>query len=295
MDRISAMGVYRRVIETGSFTAVANETGLTQPTVSKHIAGLESHYGIKLINRSTRHLHPTDIGMEFYERCCQILDEMDDMDSQLLEQQSLPTGHLRVNAPVTFSRLAILPVLWPFLKQYPELKFDMFMDDNYVDLVKEGIDVAIRIGPLTDSTLIAKKIGVMHRYTVASADYIAQHGAPENIQDLLKHNCLIYNLLTTRNEWFFHQGRNIESITVKGNFCTNNPDAIRGALLAGLGIAASPDWLVEKDIEQGRLIELLPNNKPTSLDINAIYPQRRFLPAKVRLFIDYLQSAFNTK
>jgi len=289
------MGIYRRVIETGSFTAVANETGLTQPTISKHIAALESHYGIKLINRSTRQLHPTDIGMEFYERCCQILDEMDDMDSQLLEQQSLPTGKLRVNAPVTFSRLAILPILWPFLKQYPELKFDMFMDDNYVDLVKEGIDVAIRIGPLTDSTLIAKKIGTMKRYTVASPEYIARHGAPGTIRDLLDHNCLIYNLLTTRNEWFFYGDKGIETIVVNGNFSTNNPDAIRGALLAGLGIAASPDWLVEKDIEQGRLIELLPDSKPTSLDINAIYPQRRFLPAKVRLFINYLQSEFNTR
>ena len=287
------MGVYRRVIETGSFTAVANETGQTQPTISKHIAALESHYGIKLINRSTRQLHPTDIGMEFYERCCQILDEMDDMDSQLLEQQSLPTGKLRVNAPVTFSRLAILPILWPFLKQYPELKFDMFMDDNYVDLVKEGIDVAIRIGPLTDSTLIAKKIGTVKRYTVASPDYIARHGTPTTLKDLLKHNCLIYNLLTTRNEWYFHGDKGIETVVVNGSYSTNNPDAIRGALLAGLGIAASPDWLVEKDIEQGRLIELLQYNKPTALDIHAIYPQRRFLPAKVRLFISHLQSEFN--
>lgn len=294
MDRISAMSVYRRVIETGSFTAVANESGLTQPTISKHIAGLESHYGLKLINRSTRQLHPTDIGMEFYERCCQILDEMEDMDSQLLEQQSLPTGKLRVNAPVTFSRLAILPLLWPFLKKYPELKFDMFMDDNYVDLVKEGIDIAIRIGPLTDSTLIAKKIGTMKRYTVASPDYIKEHGLPDSIEDLLNHNCLIYNLLTTRNEWYFHSGKDIKSVIVNGHFCTNNPDAIRGALLAGLGIGAAPDWLIEKDIEQGHLIELLPDYKPTSLDINAIYPQRRFLPAKVRLFIDYLETALNS-
>lgn len=293
MDQINAMKVFRRVIETGSFTAVANEMGITQPTVSKHINSLESYHGTKLMNRSTRQLHPTDTGLMYYERCCLILDELDDIDEQMRAQLSLPAGTLRVNAPVTFGRLQILPRLWKFLKQYPEVKFDMFMDDNYVDLVKEGIDVAIRIGPLTDSTLIARKIGIMHRYTVASPEYIKKHGKPETLQDLLQHNCLVYNLLTTRNDWYFQGKKGMEKIAVHGTFSTNNPDAIRGALLAGLGVAASPDWLVEEDIKQGRLVEIMTDYKPTSLDINAIYPQRRFMPAKVNLFINYLQSELN--
>jgi len=285
-----AMKLFRRVIESGSFTAVAKETGLTQPTVSKQLASLESHHGIKLINRSTRQLHPTDAGLEYYERCCQILDELDEIDSQMREQQSMPSGTLRVNAPVTYSRLEILPRLWKFLKQHPQLKCDMFLDDNYVDLVKEGIDVAIRIGPLTDSSMIARKIGMMHRYTVASPAYLAEHGEPDTLQDLLQHNCLIYNLLTTRNEWYFEGEKGIEKIAVRGQYSTNNPDAIRGALIEGLGIAAAPDWLVEKDIQEGRLVEILTDYKPTSLEINAIYPERRFLPAKVRLFINFLKA-----
>lgn len=294
MDRINAMRIFRRVIETGSFTAVAIETGLSQPTVSKQLANLESHHNIKLINRSTRQLHPTDAGLEYYERCCHILDELDEIDSQMHKQQSLPTGTLRVNAPVTYSRLEILPRLWKFLKLHPQLKCDMFLDDNYIDLVKEGIDVAIRIGPLTDSSMVSRKIGTMRRYTVASPKYISRHGEPISLQDLLQHNCLIYSLLTTRNEWHFQKDKKTEKITVQGQYSTNNPDAIRGALLEGLGIAAAPDWLVETDIQQGRLTEILTDYKPTTLDINVIYPARRFLPAKVRLFINFLQQELNT-
>jgi len=140
--------------------------------------------------------------------------------------------------------------------------------------------------------MISRKIGIMHRHTVASPSYLKANKEPSVLKDLLHHNCLVYNLLTTRNEWHFHGKKGIEKIAVSGSFTTNNPDAIRAALLAGIGIAAAPDWLVEEDIKQGRLIEIMKNYKPTSLEINAIYPDRRFLPAKVRLFIQHLQTEF---
>ncbi|MCK4871040.1 MAG: LysR family transcriptional regulator [Gammaproteobacteria bacterium] len=290
MDRISAMQIFRRVVEAGSFSAVSREMQLSQPTVSKQIAALEDHLGTKLLSRSTRQLNLTDAGHHYYERCCQILDELSGAEAEIREQQTLPTGLLRVNVPIAAGRMKILPLVWKFRERYPDLKIDMHFDDHYVDLVKEGVDVAIRIGDLSDSSLVARKMGTIPRYTVASPEYLEKHGEPETLEDLHQHECVVYNLLNTRNEWHFTSKQGKEKISVKGGFSSNSPDAMREAALTGQGVAVILGWLVEEDIEQGRLKVVLNDYVPTALGLNAIYPERRFMPAKLSLFLDFLQS-----
>jgi len=290
MDVLLSMSVFRRVAETGNFSEVARELELSQPTVSKHVAALEKHLNIKLLNRSTRQLSLTDVGKQYYDSCVQILDDLLETESTLRNQQSLPTGTLRINTPVTFGELNIVPYLWQFLADYPDLKIDLIMDDHYVDLVKEGVDVAIRAGVLTDSSLIARKICDIPRVIVASPEYLAANGEPESLQDLKNHKCIVYTLLSTRNEWHFTGPKGRESVRVGGRFSVNNPRIIREAVLAGQGIAVSPRWLMTDYIKTGQAKIILDNYEPTPFEIHAVYPERRFVPAKVRCFIDYIRT-----
>jgi len=294
MNLLLSMSVFRRVAETGNFSEVAREMNISQSTVSKHVAALEKHLEIKLLIRSTRQLSLTDVGKQYYDRCIHIIDELHETESTLRNQQALPSGTLRINTPVTFGELCIVPELWTFLDKYPDLKIDLIMDDHYVDLVKHGVDMAIRVGPLTDSTLIARKIGDSPRVTIASPDYLAEHGEPKVLQDLKSHNCIIYSLLTTLNEWHFNGPQGNETILVSGRISVNNPRAIRQAVLAGQGIAVVPIWLIHDYIQSGQVKVILDNYLPTPLEIHAIYPERRFVPAKVSSFLDYIREKLKT-
>lgn len=292
MDVLLSMSIFRRVAETENFSEVAREMGISQPTVSKQVAALEKHLDAKLINRSTRQLSLTDVGKQYYSQCVHILDEIIESESSIRDQQFLPRGLLRINTPVTFGELNIVPHLWQFLSEYPDLKVDLVMDDRYVDLVKDGVDVAIRVGPMTDSTLIARKIGDSPRVTVASPEYLAANGEPKKPQDLTTHNCIVYMLLATLNEWHFTGPQGKETIRVSGRFSVNNPRVIRNAVLANQGIAVTPLWLIGDCIKSGQVKVILDQYIPTPLEIHAVYPERRFVPVKVRCLIDYLQSKF---
>lgn len=292
MDVLAAMGLFRRVVEVGSFSAVARETGQSQPTVSRSVSELEQRLSTKLINRSTREINMTDAGKQYYAYCVRILNDLSEAESNIRNDQSQLCGTLRVNTPITFGRMEILPKLWGFYDLYPELNIDLMMDDHYVDLVKEGVDVSIRVGPKTDSSLIARKICDSQRVMVANQNYIDMHGEPKTLQDLKQHNCIVYTLLTTHNEWHFTGPNGKESIRVRGRFSTNNPDAIREAVIAGAGIAVTPLWLVKDYLNKGSLNILLPNYQPTPLEIHALYPERQFVTTRVRFFIDYLVKMF---
>jgi len=294
MDVLLSMKVFRRVAETANFSEVAREMEISQPTVSKYVASLEKHLNIKLFNRSTRHLSLTEVGKQYYDRCIHILDELHETESLIQNQESLPVGTLRINTPVTFGELCIVPHLWKFLDKYPELNIDLIMDDHYVDLVKSGVDLAIRVGPMTDSGLVARKIGDSPRVAVASPEYISRFGEPSNIQDLKDHNCLVYTLLTTRNEWHFMGPKGVETVRVNGRFSVNNPRTICEAVIKGQGIAITPLWLIGDYIKSGQVKVILENYQPTSLDIHAVFPGRRYVPAKVRCFIDYISEGFKT-
>lgn len=290
MDVVLSMSLFRRVAETGSFSAVANETRLSQPTVSKHVSALEKRLGVKLISRSTRQLTLTDAGKQYYERCIHILDELTETEANLKQQQSCPAGLLRVNIPIVYGRLEILPRLWPFLERYPDLSIELIMEDRNIDLIKEGVDMAIRVGRLDDdSPFVAQKIGESPRVTVASRRYLSNRGEPQTLQDLAHHDCIVYSLLSTRHEWHFTGSRGRETVRVQGRFTTNNPDAVREAALAGTGVAVTPTWLVREALNDGDLVRILGDYTPTPFEVYAIYPERRFVSASVRCLIEHLR------
>ncbi len=290
MDTLVSMSLFRRVVETGSFSAVARETRFSQPTVSKHIAGLEERLGTRLLNRSTRQLNFTDAGRDYYEHCVRILDDLAEAEASVGRGKSQPTGTLRISTPIAFGRLQILPHLWEFLTRYPELKIDLLMDDHNIDLVKEGVDVVIRMGPLANSSLIAQKIGDCARVTVASTEYLATRGEPKKPADLKDHECLVFTLLATKNEWHFTSPKGLVKARVNGRFSTNSPDAVREAVLAGMGIAVTPLWLIEGCIEKGQLKPVLDGYTPTPMEVHAAYPDRRYVPRKVRYFIEHIRA-----
>ena len=289
MDVMQSMAVFRRVVEAMNFSAVARETNMSQSTVSKHIAALEERLGTKLLNRSTRSLKLTEAGKEYYHHCIRILNDFQEAEASVGKGKIKPTGTLRISTSAAFGRTYLLPYLNEFFNSYPDINVDLLFDDDYIDLVKEGIDLAIRIGPLADSTLIARKIGASPRFVVASPDYLVKHGRPKKPADLIKHNCLLYTLQKTPDLWYFNSTQyGDESVRVNGRLMASSPDAICDATIEGIGISILCEWYVREYIKQGRLKIILPDYKPTTYDIHAVYPERKFVPQKVKRMIEFL-------
>ena len=289
MDVMSSMAVFRRVVEAKSFSAVARETNMSQSTVSKHIAALEERLGTKLLNRSTRSLKLTEAGKEYYHHCIRILNDFHEAEASIGKGKIKPTGTLRISTCAAFSRACMLPHLNEFFRTYPDIDIDLLFDDDYIDLVKQGIDLAIRVGPLADSTLIARKIGVSSRVVVASTDYLVKHGRPKKPADLIKHNCLLYSLQKAPDLWYFNSAQEgDESVRVRGRLKASSPDAICDATINGLGISVLCEWYARKYIKDGRLKVILQDYHPTAYDINAVYPERKFVPQKVKRMIEFL-------
>ena len=294
MDVMHSMAVFRRVVEAKSFSAVARETNMSQSTVSKHIASLEERLDTKLLNRSTRSLKLTEAGKEYYQHCIRILNDFQEAEASVGKGKIDPTGTLRISTSAAFGRTYILPYLGEFLSTYPDIKIDLIFGDKYTDLVKEGIDLAIRIGPLEDSSLIAKKIGSSPRVVVASPEYLVNHGRPKKPADLVKHNCLFYSLQKSPDLWYFNSTQEgDESIRVNGRIKASSPDAVCDATLEGLGISILGEWYVRKHLKNGHLIKILPDFKPTAYDIHAVYPERRFVPQKVKRMIQFITDKIN--
>lgn len=291
MDVMSSMAVFRRVVEAKNFSAVARETNMSQSTVSKHIASLEERLGTKLLNRSTRSLKLTEAGKEYYHHCIRILNDFQEAEASVGKGKIKPTGTLRISTSAAFGRTCILPYLNEFFTTYPDINVDMIFDDDYIDLVKEGIDLAIRIGPLEDSSLIARKIGSSPRVVVASPEYLVKNGRPKKPADLVKHNCLFYSLQKAPDLWYFNSAqKGDESVRVSGRFKASSPDAICDATIEDLGISVLCEWYAQKHIKDGRLKVILQDYHPTAYDINAVYPERKFVPQKVKRMIEFLAS-----
>lgn len=291
MDRLTAMEVFVRIVETGSFSAVAREMGMTQPTVSKQLTALEKKLKTRLLNRSTRQLSLTEAGAAYYESSKRIIDSVHEAEANLGVLQTQLTGVLRVNTSIGLGQAYLGPLLLKFQEAHPGLSLDISYSDRYVDLVEEGIDVAIRIGKLNDSTLAARRIGSSLRCVIATPSYLNKHGTPRVPQDLVNHNCLLYAYLSTGNEWTFGKEGEIR-VKVSGNFRANNGEAIRQAVFADLGIAVSPDFLILRELEAGSLVSLLPEFAPPPVEINAVYPSARHVSAKVRAFTEFVRAEF---
>lgn len=291
MDRLSAMNMFVRVVETGSFSAVAKEISSTQPTVSKNIAELESWLGAKLLNRSTRSLRLTETGADYYERCVAILQDVEEAEQTVGQLQTQPKGLVRVSAMVAFGRLHIVPRLTSFFDAYPDIRVDVRLNDRVVDLVEEGIDVAFRMGVLPDSNLIARKLCASPFVTVGTPDYFKKNGIPGHPSELRDHNYLSYSE-GRPNETTYKEDGHPFHVRTEGNFLSNNTEAMRTALLSGLGVTRAPKWLVGDSLASGELIEVLQEFRPDPLDIFAVFPPGRHQPSRVRSFIDYFSEEF---
>lgn len=291
VDKLNAMAVFVRVVERGSFSAVAREMQTSQPTISKVLRALESELGGKLIARSTRRLSLTDEGQRYYTECRQILAAVDAAEHSFQSGREIIAGPLRIGSSVSFGRLQIAPRLPEFLRRHPEVQVDLQLSDQNQDLVSEGLDVTFRIGTLPDSSLIARHVGTTHRVTVASPDYLTQHGQPETPEALKGHNCLLFNLLNSQNLWIYEKGAQRHEVRIKGNAQSNNSEAIREMVLGGLGIALSPVWLFSEDLKAGRVTAILQEYTAQSLPIQAVSPANRRQSARVKAFIDYMAQA----
>jgi DNA-binding transcriptional LysR family regulator len=292
MDLLAGMRLFSRVVDSGNFSLVARELGSTQPTVSRMVAALEDHLGVRLLHRSSRAVTLTDDGRLFYKLAQQALEAVSEAEGAVGLRRGMPTGLLRLGTPVAFGRLHVAPRMSAFLDRYPNVEVELVMNDAFADLVGEGLDLAIRVGELSDPSLIARRIGTTRRVTVASRDYLARRGTAQVPADLAAHECIIYTRLATGNRWHFEGPGGPISVDVKGRFSADNSEAVREAVLAGIGIAVVPVWLFPDEIERDRVCILLRDFEPRRLPIHAVYSSRRQLSAKVRAMIDFLAAEF---
>ncbi|AMO97605.1 bacterial regulatory helix-turn-helix, lysR family protein [Collimonas fungivorans] len=289
MDQLAAMRAFRRVVETGSFTAAAAELNQSHTIVSRQVRQLELELGAQLLNRTTRRFALTEAGQEYYERSRHIIDQLDDAAQAVSAHQARPSGVLRINAPMAFGTLELTQWLPQFILANPQLKVDLVCNDRLVDIIEEGFDVALRLTrALPDSTLVAKRLASCGILLAAAPDYLKRHGVPQQPADLAQHNCLTYTLAQKPNEFLFQAADGSEhAVTVRGNLQANTGIALRSAALAGLGIAATSSFIVHDDLRRGDLLHVLPEFTLKPRDLFAIYPQNRHLSPKVRAFVDF--------
>jgi DNA-binding transcriptional LysR family regulator len=302
MDRLSAMQTFVRVVESGSFSAVARETQATQSAVSKQVAALERALGAKLLSRTTRSLALTEEGERYFEQVRRLVAEVAEAEGALRQGEQHLSGWLRVAASVGFGRLKLLPLVKSFLAAHPRVRVDLRLNDGFIDLVEQGIDVAVRIGELADSSLVARRIGTTQRALIASRKYLRSLPkgvkTPRQPEDLEQHNCIVYTELATQNAWTFTAGPGASAavgatrtVRAQGNLQTNSSEIVRAAVLSGMGIGFSPTWLFEDQMVQGDLQLLLPDWPAPSMPVHLISPSHRRHSAKVRAFADHMAAA----
>jgi DNA-binding transcriptional LysR family regulator len=290
MRDVSTMEVFVRTVLCGSLSAAGRELNLTPAAVSYRIARLEDSLGTRLLHRTTRRLRLTEDGTEYFRNAEQIVADIERAEAAISRRNDVPQGTLKLTAPASFGRQHIAPILPKFLRRFPDVHLNFVMTDEMIDLLGEGVDLAIRISELKDSGFIARKVAPDYRVVVAAPDYIERYGAPQTPADLAHHNCL---MLSQQQFWMFNGPDGPERIRVAGNFQCNNGEVIREAALAGLGIALKATWDIAGAIKAGRLKVLLKNYPISSqTSIWALYPSRRNVPAKVTAFVDFLRENF---
>ncbi|HXZ50699.1 MAG TPA: LysR family transcriptional regulator [Burkholderiales bacterium] len=293
MDRFGALRVFTQVVESGSFARAAERLRMSTSAVSRHVAELEGHLQNRLLNRTTRRVALTEAGRAFYERSVQLLQDLEEAENEAARSARLPRGTLKVSTSVNFGVRQTTPAVTGFLARYPDLSFDISLSDRVIDLVEEGVDVAIRIGGAGSDSVVARRLGETLVVPCASPEYLARHGAPRTPEELAAHNCLTYEYGPARNQWRFVDSEGRERLArVAGNLHSNNGDLLAEAAAQGAGIVYQPTFVVGDAVRAGRLVPLLQDFQAPPLPIYAVYPSRKHLSAKVRLFIDFLVERF---
>lgn len=290
MTAISDFDIFARVARTGNMSAAGREMGLSPAVVSKRISLLEERLGVRLFQRTTRQLTLTETGEGFFKRVVDILSLVEEAEDFVARRNTSPRGQLKVTAPTSFSRLHVVPRLAEFNTRFPEIELDFHLTDNFVDIIRDGYDVAIRIGALQDSSLVARKLSPDTRVVCAAPAYLAKYGSPKSLADLDKHNCLSAG---AQDVWRLEGPDGQHQVRVKGNIRSNSAELIREALVSGLGIGLRGVWDIGAELRSGALQVALPQYRGSShMAIYAVYPSRDFIPAKVNVFIEFLAENF---
>ena len=293
MDRLSAIQVFAQVVESGSFAKAAERLALSASAASRHVAELEAHLQTRLLNRTTRRVTLTEPGRAFYERAVQLLADLAEAEQEAARAAVVPRGTIRLTTSVNFGVRQVAPAIADFMARHREVAFDVSISERIVDLVEEGFDLAVRIGSPGSENLVARKLGETRLVLCAAPAYLAAHGTPETPEDLASHDCFTYEYLAPRNVWRFRDASGAErAVRVAGRLHSNNGDLLAEAAARGAGIAFEPAFIVGPEVRAGRLVRLLEDFVPPPLPIYAVYPSRRHLSAKVRLFVEFLAERF---
>ncbi len=293
MDRFQAISVFTRVVEAGSFARAAERLGISVSSASRQVAELESHLDARLLHRTTRRLSLTESGRAFHERCVQLLADLEEAEQSANAGTLTPRGTLRLTAAITFGARHLAPAIAEFALRHPQVRFDIELSDRAADLVEEGFDLAVRIGNIGSQNLVGRKVGATRLVCCAAPSYLARHGEPRTPEDLVRHACLTYEYSPLRNIWPFRDRHGRErNVRVGGPIHANNGRFLEALAVAGVGIACEPDFIVGPDVRAGRLVPLLRGYAPPASSIYVVYPSRRHLSAKVRVFADFLAARY---
>lgn len=293
MDKVGEMGVFAEVARQGSFSGAARRLQLSPSAVSKLITRLEQRLAARLFNRTTRKLSLTEGGQKYYDSCVEILADIEAAEDILIGYQRQPRGLLKVTCSPAFANHQLVPLLTDFLARYPELEMNLHITGATVDLIMQDIDVAIRHGPLKDSSLVARKLGESSRIVCASPAYLERHGKPTKPADLAEHNCLYTPTSNVLNQWRFTRAGKEQLVEVSGSFTCDLVETLRDLALDGVGVVNLPDFIVTPDIEAGRLTALLNGYRSEQQPVHVVYPHRQHLPTKVRAFVDFLAARYS--
>jgi len=292
MDRVTGLALFIRVVESGSFSKAAVELGVTQPTATKHVAALEQRLGARLLHRSTRGVTPTEVGALYYDKCKTIARELEEADNLASLLQGGVAGTLRISTSVGFGRRVLVPLVLRYMREQPQLHIDLSFDDRYVNLVEQGIDLAIRMGRLADSTLGARYLGLNPWLLAGAPSYLAAHGSPRVPHDLSEHACIVYSSVQGDDRWQFTGPTGEEvSVPVKGPLRSNNLSAVLAACRDGMGLAILPWYVARESHDDGSIVPLLADHALPTQEVHAVFPSPKLVPSKVTAFIGWLQRA----
>ena len=292
MDKFASIEAFTQVVQSEGFAAAARKMGVSRSTVNKLVINLEDELKVQLLQRSTRKVTPTATGLAFYERCINILGELEAAELELSDLQSQPKGTLKINAPMSFGTMHLGKAIAEFMSQYPELQVQLTLDDRAIDPIAEGYDLTIRISqPETNLNLVSREIAPIPRILCAAPNYLAKQGVPNCPEQLIEHSCLHYGQIVAGNQWLLQNSDRQEKITVKGVLCSNNGEVLKDATVKGLGIALLPTFIIKPELEK-ELVRVLPDYQPPKLNLYLLYPLNRHLNTKVKLFVEFFQKRF---